>query len=680
MKISVCSLLVIFCLLLSVRSAAQGVPEQQLENLAAETDTETEDDLPLQDMEYLRRHPLNLNEAGEEELRLLPLLSDVQINSFISYRRLNGKLLHLLELQAVPGWDLSLIRQLIPYLRIGAVMSVVAETGQRFGQGDHQLLVRVGQLLEKGAEYKKSIADNGYQGSPLQLLFRYTYRFKNNLQYGFLGDKDAGESFFNRQQKSGFDFYSVHFFARRLGMIQSLAIGDFTVNLGQGLIQWQSLAFKKSTTITAVKRQSAVLRPYHSAGEYNFHRGAGITIRKGKLESTVFISLRKLSSNINEDTVNQAAYISSLLTGGYHRNNSELDDRNNLSQLAAGGNLRYGFRTGHIGLNGVFYRYRKPIQKRPEPYNLFTWRGKEWGNASVDYSYTWRNLHFFGELAVDKEGHPGLLNGILVSADPKVDLSFVHRRLSPAYQSVQGNAFTENTVPVNETGFYSGISIRPASGWKLDAYLDFYRFPWLKYRVDAPGGGKDWVLQMSYTPNRETLLYSRYRREIKTGNETGEPSILLATGFISRESWRTQLNYKLSPEWVIRNRVELVWFNKGRAGAENGFLGLVDFLYKPVMKPWSGGLRVQYGETEGYNSRIYAYENDVMYSYSIPAFSGKGYRYYINVQLDAGKNWTIWVKWGQTLFLEKKYVAIGEEGASAGSGSGFRIQLRYIFQ
>ena len=159
-----------------------------------------------------------------------------------------------------------------------------------------------------------------------------------------------------------------------------------------------------------------------------------------------------------------------------------------------------------------------------------------------------------------------------------------------------------------------------------------------------------------------------------------DEAVLQATGLISRESWRTQLNYKVSPAWTLRNRVELVWYKQGGAGVETGFLGLLDFLYKPLLKPWSGGFRLQYGETDGYNSRIYAYENDVMYSYSIPAFSGKGFRYYINVQLDAGKNWTFWGKWGQTLFSGKKYAGIGEELPDKATGSAFRIQLRYIFQ
>ncbi len=659
---------------------AQAVPEQELENLAAETETESEDDNALQELEHIRANPVNLNQAEAGDLKQLPMLSDLQVESFLTYRRLLGKLLHVLELQSIPGWDLATIHQVLPYVRTGAVMTIATETGQRFRQGEHQLLLRLSQSLEKTDPFKTSIAENGYQGSPLRVLFRYTYRFKNSLQYGWLGDKDAGESFFRQGQKRGFDFYSVHLFAKRLGLIQSLAIGDFTVNLGQGLIHWQSLAFRKSTTITAVKRQSAVLRPYHSAGEYNFHRGLGITLQKGAVETTVFVSLRKISSNINRDTLQGDDYVSSLLNGGYHRNNSELEDRNNLSQFAAGGNIQYRKRPGHIGLNGVYYRFSIPLQKREEPYNYFAWRGRVWKNASVDYSYTFRNIHFFGEAAFDQGGHTGFINGFLVSADPKVDLSFVHRKLPAAYQSVQGNAFTENTLPSNETGFFAGISIRPVNGWKLDGYFDFYRFPWLKYRVDAPGRGQDRVVQLSYTPTKETLLYTRFRQEFRLGNGSGDTSVMQATGFILRESWRTQLNYKLSVHWTLRSRVELSWYNRKGSDKGNGFLTFMDLLYKPRLKPWSGGLRLQYGDTDDYNSRIYAYENDVMYSYSIPVFSGKGYRYYINMQFDLGKSCSVWVKWAQTHFLGKKYVGAEPELLAGTSKSDLKIQLRYIFQ
>ena len=69
------------------------------------------------------------------------------------------------------------------------------------------------------------------------------------------------------------------------------------MNMGQGLILWQGLSFNKSSEVMGIKNQSTVLRPYSSAAEYYFNRGIGLTIRKGKIESTVFGSMRKLDGN-----------------------------------------------------------------------------------------------------------------------------------------------------------------------------------------------------------------------------------------------------------------------------------------------------------------------------------------------------------------------------------------------
>ncbi len=655
-------------------------PEQQLENLADTEEGETEDDAGIRELEQFRKHPLNLNTADADELRQISLITDLQVSSLLAYRDVLGKLIHVLELQAVPGWDLATIHKVLPYVNTGPVMSLAEETGKRFREGEHQLLVRVSQLMEKSKGYRQSAEGNGYKGSPQHLLFRYSYRFKNGLQYGLLGDKDAGEAFGRGAQRLGFDFYSVHLFARRIGNIQSLAFGDFTVNMGQGLIQWQSLAFKKSTEVTAIKRQSAVLRPYHSAGEYNFHRGAGITIKKGKSMSTLFISYRKLSANIITDSLSGEAHVSSLLASGYHRNQTELDDRNTISQLAAGGCVQFRSGRWQAGINGVFYRFSRPLKKREETYNLYAIQGRHWVNTSIDYSYTCRNLHLFGEAALDQRRNTAFIQGLLISVDTKVDISLVQRAISAGYQSVNGNALTENVFPTNETGLYTGISIRPAAGWKLDAYADLFRFPWLRYGADAPASGSDWVLQLSYSPNRETLLYSRFRQESKETNQQDNSTVTNYIVPLSRMNWRTQLNCKLSPVLGFRGRVELLWYDKKGELKENGFLGFLDFLYHPLLKPWSGGIRLQYVETGGYNSRIYAFENDVLYSYSIPVFSDKGFRYYINLYCSPLRGLSAWFRWAQTIYSEKKYAGSGPDEVPGNKKSELKLQLSYTFQ
>lgn len=662
--------------------SAQEIPvssEQQLENQTDADQGETEDDNWLQDLEHFRKNPLNVNTADPEELKQLRILTDLQIASLITYRNLFGKLVHIYELQAVPSWDIVTIKKLLPFITVASSVSLAEEFGKRFLEGEHSLLLRVSQVLEKSRGFDKSTSGTKYTGSPQRVLFRYRYMYKNLLQFGLVGDKDAGEQFLKGAQNKGFDFYSFHLFARKIGIIQALALGDFTVNMGQGLVQWQSLAFKKSVDVMGIKRQSAVLRPYSSAGEFYFHRGAGITIRKGRMESTAFASVRKLSANFVADTVNNEDFISSFLNSGYHRTTSEAADRNNLTQTSFGGNIAYKANNWQVGVNGVYYQFSLPVQKRDEPYNLFAISGKSWHNLSVDYSYTYKNLHFFGEAAADRNFNKAFINGLQISVDPRVDVSLLHRHISPAYQAVYGNAFTENTYPTNERGFYAGISIRPAIGWRIDAYGDIFKFPWLKYLVDAPSRGTDFMTQLTYTPNRQVELYTRFRSESKQANQPDNSSVSNFLVFLPRQSWRTQVNYKVSSSTTIRGRTELLWYDKKGANGETGYLLFTDVLYKPLLKPIAAGVRLQYFETEGYNSRIYAYENDVLYSYSIPAFFDKGFRYYFNLNYDLTRKISFWLRWAQTIYQDKASVGSGLDEIPGNRRTEVRGQVRWLF-
>jgi DNA uptake protein ComE-like DNA-binding protein len=653
--------------------------EQQLENLTDVDQAETEDDSYHQQWERFRRNPLNMNTADENDLRELKILSGLQIANLISYRKLVGKFISIYELQAVPSWDTQIIKKLLPFITVAEPMDLTEVFRTRFKVGEHTLSFRYSEVLEKSAGFEKTSTGTKYLGSPPKLFLRYRYQDKNLLQYGIVGDKDAGEQFFKGAQKYGFDFYSFHFFARKLGSIQALALGDFTVNMGQGLIQWQSLAFRKSVDILAIKRQSPVLRPYNSAGEFSFHRGAGITVQKGKIEATAFISYRKLSANFAADTVSHEEYITSFLNSGYHRTEDEIAGRHKLGQLTLGGNIKYKASNWQVGFNAINFNFSSPVVKRQEPYNLYAISGKNWSNYSIDYSYTHRNLHFFGEAAVDKNFSKAFLNGLLISVDPRVDISFLHRHIDPQYQSNNGNAFTENTYPTNENGFYSGISLRPVSAWRFDAYIDIYKFPWLKYLVDAPSQGKDFLAQITYTPNKQLEVYTRYRSESKQGNQ---PDNNLATNYLvslPRQNWRTQISFKINQSLAVRNRTELLWYDKNGPNTERGFLTFFDVIYKPVLKRYSGNIRLQYFETDDYNSRIYAYENDVLFYYSIPAFYDKGYRYYLNVNYDLNSSISFWIKWSQTIYQDVESIGSGLDEIPGSKKSEIRIMARIVF-
>ena len=658
--------------------------EQQLENITENNeDAETEDDSYLQQLSQFQGNPVNLNDANENLLKELRLLSPMQVQNFLSYRAVMGKLISLYELQAVPGWDLSTIHKLMPFVMVSDNPVFVETIGSRLKDGGHQILLRVSQTLEKSKGYQldSSEAKNFYPGSPQQFIFRYKYVYKNLLQYGVTGEKDAGEAFFKGGQKQGFDFYSAHFFVRNIGIVQSLALGDFTVNMGQGLTQWMSLAFKKGPDIAAVKRQSAVLRPYNSSGELFFHRGAGITVGKKNWQATVFGSFKKVDANfIKADTSNGLEeYVSSLQTSGLHRTSSEVGDKGSQRQFVFGGNFSYRFRRLHLGLNAVQFNMKYPLIKVNEPYNLFALSGKSFGNYSADYGFTYKNMHFFGEFALSDKQYPAFINGLLLSVANNVDMSFLYRTISKGYQTLYANAFTESVSPSNEKGFFAGISIRPTANWRIDGYADVYRFPWLKYRVNAPSEGKDYMIQLNYKPNKQFEIYTRYKTESKYINYNPNSQIFSPVIAQPRKNWRTHLSFKLNADFTLRSRVELVWFDKKGNAAEQGFLFFTDILYKPMMKRYSGNIRVQYFETDGYNSRLYAYENDVLFSYTIPVFYDKGYRVYLNGNIDITSKMSVWVRWARYMYPDKKLIGSGLDEIKNNHKTAVKIQFIYNF-
>ncbi|MEX1203180.1 MAG: hypothetical protein WEA59_08050 [Ferruginibacter sp.] len=658
--------------------------EQQLENITENSeDQETEDDSYLQQLVQLQRNPVNINTVDENFLRDLRLLTPIQIINFLKYRDLLGKLIDLYELQAIPGWDIPTIKRIRPFISVLNTLAFSEDILSRFSGGDQSLLVRVTQVLEKSKGYllDSSQAKNFYPGSPQRIFLRYKYNFKNLLQYGFIGEKDAGEEFFKGSQKKGFDFYSAHLFIRNMGIIKSLAIGDFTVNMGQGLTQWMTLAFKKGPDIMAVKRQSAVLRPYNSPGEILFHRGVGITVGKNKWQATVFGSVRQIDANLNAaDSINgQDEFVSSLQTSGLHRTASELEDKRSQQQLAFGSNFSYRFNRLQIGVNAVQFNFDAPIIMANEPYNLFALNGSNFGNYSTDFSYTFKNAHFFGEAAITNKGHKAFLNGLMISVSGNVDMSMFYRNISKGYQSLYTNAFTENTFPTNEKGFYMGISIRPHSSWRMDAYADIYRFPWLRFRVNAPTEGKEYMIQLNYKPNKVLEIYTRFKAEAKPINFNFNEAVLNRVVAQPRKNWRTNFSFKINSYFTIRGRTELIWFDKKGNAAEQGFLMYGDLLFKPMLKALSGNIRLQYFETEGFNSRLYAYESDVLYGFSIPVFSGKGYRYYLNVSYDINKKLTFWGKWAQFIYLDKDEVGSGLDLINGKKRTEIKFQVFYKF-
>lgn len=654
-----------------------------IENNAQQTETETFDyDASIDELENFKEHPINLNTADAKTLDDLPLLNAQQISSLLSYIADNGKLISIFELQAVPGFDLQLINRMLPYVKVdNDVKEEHFSAKQLFSKGSFVFVTRYKQIIEKSAGYTRSDG-NGYLGKPFGLFARFRYTYGNKLSYGITAEKDAGEEFFKGSNKKGFDYYSGHLFVRNFKKLKALALGDYEVRLGQGLIMWAGFGLRKSPMVMNVKRQGMTLRPYTSVNEFNFMRGAAFTVGAKGIEFTGFASFKQIDANVLnalDSSISNEASFSSFLQSGYHRTQSEIDDRNTINQLVAGGNISYTRRKWHVGGNLVYNRFFGNYQRTLAPYSQFDFNRSQLIDASIDYHWLVRNFHFFGEEAISDNKGYGFVNGVIVSLDKNVDFTVLHRYFSKDFQTIYAKAFAEASRPQNENGLYFGVSVRPLPMIRLDAYFDLYMSKWLKFLTDAPSWGSDNFLQATFTPNKKMEMYVRYRFELKKKNQTNNEGAFDYLVNETRQSLRFNAKYKISDAVTLSNRIEWCNYHIGSSKPENGFLIYQDMTYKMMRVPVSFNAGFAIFKTNSYNTRIYAYENDVLYSFSIPAYYGNGMRYYLTVRYSATRNIDFWVRFAQTQQFDTKTIGTGLDMINANHKSEIKVQMRLKF-
>src|SRR5690606_33958123 len=121
---------------------------------------------------------------------------------------------------------------------------------------------------------------------------------------------------------------------------------------------------------------------------------------------------------------------------------------------------------------------------------------------------------------------------------------FFHRNYQKNYYSFYNQGIGESSTAVNEKGFYAGLQIKPNKKFAADFYTDLFKFPWLKFGVDAPSSGYDLLAQFNYMPNKTTGFTLRYKHQNKQKN-------LASAGFTNTIGSENKSNYRAEVQYQI---------------------------------------------------------------------------------------------------------------------------------
>lgn len=672
--------------------------QQLIEDIANNAGDDTDEfafNAAFELLETYRKRPLNLNRASYDELLETLLLSPIQISQILEYRdRMNG-FISPYELQVIPSITLDDIRRVQPYFRIGGELDdIQVPIGRMISEGNRELYVRWNRNLEtaRGYEIEPNDETQYYLGSPDRLYTRFRSRYGKKMSIGFTAEKDPGEAFFAGNNKSrGFDYYSAHLYLSGLNRtVKAVAIGDYNISFGQGLVLYTGFGFGKSSQTTNIARGGQTLRPYTSVNEFSFLRGVATTLAFGKkTELTLFGSRKGRTANIINaiDTLEidpDLFAVSSLNLTGFNRTPNEVEDRNSITQTSFGTSLKYRANQHfQIGINVLSEHLSQPLDLVDRVYNRFFFQGTDLTNGSIDYRYRLRNFTFFGEMAVSRNTTPGSdqqgfaqMHGLMLGLNRYADFSVLYRNYGVEYQSLNARPFGETSTGRNEEGLYFGLELRPGAHWRINAFYDIFRFPYFRFNVDTPDQGHEYRLRLTYWQKRKMETYLELRSETRGFGLSGEiiDPVIPRTRF----QGRLHFGYKITPYLEWRSRIDAGFTDDVSRGRQTGVTVFQGLHFRP-RGPWSLSGRIALFDTDGFDVRFYQYENGLLYNARVVPYFGRGTRSFLLARYSGIRRLTIEGRVAQTFFTDGREVGTGLEATGGPKRTEVGAQVIWRF-
>jgi hypothetical protein len=706
-------LLILFGLLVAApQTAAQPVPDSarsdsteaydSIERVLDERISDTQ--AANQTAEVLTRlaaNPLDVNRAPAPELSTIPLLSPTLARRIVRHRRTQAPFATVGALTAVKGLGNARLQSIRPYLQVteagrqdveqsGAYPSVPSlET--MLGDLDVEVIQRVTRELDLGRGYKQDSSRTTFVGSPEQLTTRLRVGYNRRLQFALTLDKDPGEPlrWAPETDTYGFDHIAGNLTLRDWGRLETLVVGDFTMQYGQGVALWQGMSFGKGRDpVSPLVRDGRGIVPFQSTTENRFFRGVATRVALTPDLSVAGLASRRRrdatldSTAVNTVTSGQPLPARTLSTGGRHRTPSEIRRKGTFGKRTVGGAVEYRTPSAHLGVTGYRSWFDRPLRPPPDqPYQQFDVAGTRTGMVSAFANAYLDPYTLFGEVGRTPDGVYGGVAGAALDHDAGVQALITARHFPRTFSGLYNSALGESGDSQNEMGVYVGLRLRVAERWRIGAYVDQYRFPWLRFSVPRPSNGIDTRLVVEYDPRPWLSTYVQLRAEREdAGAERAGPEgrLLGALQAEHRQSARWHTEYDFSDALTLRSRLQLSRFSRAREAPSYGVLLSQGLRLKPT-ETLQFDARIAFFDTDGFESRIYAYEHDLLYSFSVPVLFDQGRRSYVLAQYEPSSSLTIEAKYGVSWYPHRETIGSGLNETEGSRSRELRFQIRWRY-
>lgn len=649
--------------------AEEGMDEAAIENI-------------YQEMLQLEDNPLDLNIVTRDQLNQIPLLSLDEATAIADFLEKNRPVYTVFELRNVPYLDLKTVERIIPFFYAGENKSpeTAALRSGILQYGHHEVQLRLDNTVTPRAGYgdfSDSILtrypNRKYRGEDFYHSLRYAFRYRDKIQAGITAEKDAGEPFFKQGYPRGYDHYGLHLIVRDIGKLKTVALGDYRLSFGQGLILNNDFMVSKAWNSGSIVRRTQQPKRHFSTAESGFFRGAAVVAGMSNLTLTSFYSNKKIDTNLSDEGI-----ITSFKTDGLHRTPLEIEKKENTREQVAGANINYRKNNIQAGISGVYHTYSRMYNPALQDYNIYYLRDKSNMNASIDYSYQLPGFIIAGETAVSKNGSVAALHTLQYRPSSNLSFSLLHRYYPISYNALYAQAFSEGSAVRNERGLFLSMQFTPFSRFTVNSYLDIVRYPWLKYGVDTPSKALDFYLLATYTLSRRSSFDLRYKYKQKEKNMTWPTESSTSVLPYATHKIRIRYAHVFQSGWESRTTSDLAHYTEKHSPSETGYMLSQNIGYRGK-GPFAGDLYLAFFNAESYDVRLYSYERNLLNSFYMPSFYGKGCRISASAKYEISAVLTLSLKAAHTRYFNRNTIGSGTELIDGNHRTDLYFYMRWKF-
>lgn len=628
-------------------------------------------------LNQLLRRPLDLNKVSEEDLKQIFFLSSFQIQQILLHREKIGVFISPLELQVIPALSLETVEQLLPFFKVrNDFLTEDLHIPEMLKKSKGSWMSTYSRGLEVPRGYEISDPTRSrYLGTPDKVVNRFRWSYREKLKLSFNMEKDPGEPFLKEKQTYGFDYYSGSVLLNDVGLFDRIVLGDHLLQFGQGLVLWNGPVFGQGASVAHIMQNGLGIRPHTGLMENKFMRGIAGTMQMQKIKATPFISYTQLSVTLNDKE--ETPFITSINYSGLHRTPTELKNRNALKQLNYGVNLEYQQKGLKLGTTLLATHFDIPLKLNTRTYNQYRFEGNHLQNIGFNYQYGLYNLLVFGETAHSIASGWANNHGIIAALGKKFSGSIHYRNYSRDYHSFLAQSFQSQSNLSNERGWHTSLVFHPNRKIEWMNSFDFVEFPEQRYRVLKASNSFQARSQISFLWYKKGHLRFRYQYKYSEENFPADFKEQSRLAQVVQQQARIIFQFKLNPSIQIGNQIEAKQYHKSIIGKYYGFQVFQDIMWNKPKWKVAGNFRVLYFNTDGFESRVFSYERDVLYSFSFPSYYREGLRFYINKKIKPIKGFDIWMRYAITNYFHISEISSGLNKIEGNKKSDIRLQIRY---